>query len=85
MDLMLDRPTGGFPGNLELLELCSDFGVELRYKGHAKLFNIISGARPDCETTAAVEVPGLDDWSDRGNRLSCDGINYTFDCAGGTI
>ena len=25
------------------------------------------------------------DWSDRGKCLSFDGINYTFDCAGGTI
>ncbi len=56
----LGQPTGGSSGRLELLELRSDFGVELRYTRHAKMFNNISGARPDCETTAAVEAPGLD-------------------------
>ena len=52
---------------------------------NAKLLNKTPGARPDFEATVAVEVSGLDDSSDRGKRLSCDGIDYTFDCAGGTI
>ena len=50
-----------------------------------KMINNISGARPDFEATVAVEVSGLDDPSDRGKCLSRDGIDYTFDCAGGTI
>ena len=81
----LGQPTGGFSGCLELLELRSEFGVELCTVVYAKLLYKIPGARPDFEATVAVEVSGLDDPSDRGKRLSCDGIDYTFDCAGGTI
>ncbi len=55
----LGQPTGGFSGCLELLELRSEFGVELRVIRHAVKFNKTSGSRPDCETTAAVEVLGL--------------------------
>ncbi len=55
----LGQPTGGFPGNLELLELQSEFGVKLRYIRHALKCNKTSGSRPDCETNAAVEVLGL--------------------------
>ena len=54
----LGQPTGGFSGCLELLELCSAFGVGLCTVVNAKLFNICAGASPDCETTAAVEVLG---------------------------
>ncbi len=43
------------------------------------------GTRPDFEATVAAKASGLGDPSDRGKRLLCDGIDYTFDCAGGTI
>ena len=43
------------------------------------------GTRPDFEALAAATASGPGDPSDRGTRLSCDGIDYTFDCAGGTI
>ena len=43
------------------------------------------GARPNFEALAAATASGPGDLSDRGKRLSCDGMDYTFDCAGGTI
>ena len=52
----LGQPTGGFSGCLELLELRSEFGVELCTDVYAKLFIKTPGASPDSETTVAVEV-----------------------------
>ena len=71
-------------GGWELLEVCPTFGVALWITMNAK-HNKQPGTRPDFEALAAATASGPGDPSDRGKRLSCDGIDYTFDCAGGTI
>ena len=58
MDPMPDRPTGGLPGGLELLELRSAFGIGLWVIMNAKYPNNTSGPGRDCEIYMAVEAQG---------------------------